>query len=561
MLPFDRFLGSATSGHAVEVLIFLSILLGVYSAYQVFFSKLSIVPGPWYAAVSDLWLLSWSARLQQNSAIHALFQRYGPVVRIGPRRVVFCDRDAMKTVYSVHRLDKSNFYKALLADGHDHAITSITEAEHNRRRRHFASHYALSHIARFQPEINLCVLQLVEGLRDAPRGSTDSIDLLRHLLADIVRITVFGTKPQSVNNWKSGAPDPICQAIQDFPTWAILHSITPTLLFGALAHIPSAKWRRLYYSHDTLISFVKTSLEDNKAHYPQKSDMESATPLMLRLMKQSQYNSVSDQDIISECMAHLVGGTETSATTFGYMLWELSRREDIVHKLREELDEVISDRRTIPDHRELTMQPYLNAFINEGFRLYGGVSAVLERVVPPRQELRAHGAPVDSFHIMGYPMPPGTIVGTQAWSMHRDLDFFPNPDVFAPERWLHRDGDDNKDDAERLNKMSQYFIPFGVGTRACPGRYQAYMVFRITIAALVLSFDFIADPKETNERTMATRDAFATHPAAGECKLTFILNISISSHFPPDPPDPPDSAGCPVISEIAGDRRAPARPL
>ena len=48
------------------------------------------------------------------------------------------------------------------------------------------------------------------------------------------------------------------------------------------------------------------------------------------------------------------------------MLWELSRRPDILRRLRDELDDLMPDRRTIPDHTILAKQPYLTAFLNEG---------------------------------------------------------------------------------------------------------------------------------------------------------------------------------------------------
>ena len=58
--------------------------------------------------------------------------------------------------------------------------------------------------------------------------------------------------------------------------------------------------------------------------------------------------------------------------------------------------------------------------------------------------------------------------------------------------------------------MSQQLVPFGAGTRACPGRYQALLVLRATIAALVTNFDVGADPRETNEETMAPIDTFVS---------------------------------------------------
>ena len=76
--------------------------------------------------------------------------------------------------------------------------------------------------------------------------------------------------------------------------------------------------------------------------------------------------------------------------------------------------------------------------------MYGAVSALLERVVPDKGE----GAGGDAFDILGFDIPPGTIVGTQAWSMHRDPDVFPSPEAFCPERWLPSHGEDG----ERLSR-------------------------------------------------------------------------------------------------------------
>ncbi len=82
-------------------------------------------------------------------------------------------------------------------------------------------------------------------------------------------------------------------------------------------------------------------------------------------------------------------------------------------------------------------------------RIYGAAPSLLERVVPSR----THGAvsKVDEdFDMMGYALPPGTIVSTQAWSMHRDAEIFPSPETFLPERWLSVDGSDAEED--RLNR-------------------------------------------------------------------------------------------------------------
>lgn len=79
--------------------------------------------------------------------------------------------------------------------------------------------------------------------------------------------------------------------------------------------------------------------------------------------------------------------------------------------------------------------------------MYGAVSSILERVVPSRAERQTQGIlGVENFNIMGYEIPPGTVVGTQAFSVHRDPDIFPSPELFDPGRWLSQNVDGQDDD-------------------------------------------------------------------------------------------------------------------
>jgi hypothetical protein len=82
--------------------------------YLLFLSPLSVIPGPWYAAISDFWLTTHVVRLQQCKIIHDLLETYGPVVRVGPNKVVFRDLHSAKNVYSIHKFDKSAYYQSLL---------------------------------------------------------------------------------------------------------------------------------------------------------------------------------------------------------------------------------------------------------------------------------------------------------------------------------------------------------------------------------------------------------------------------------------------------------------
>lgn len=125
---------------------------------------------------------------------------------------------------------------------------------------------------------------------------------------------------------------------------------------------------------------------------------------------------------------------------------------------------------------------------------------------------------------MGHLLPPNTIVATQAWSMHRDPTIFPSPETFLPDRWL-----ETADNAEQLTLMSQYMMPFGVGTRMCGGQNLAQIMIRVVLTSVVRNFNIVAPP-ETNEKSMDIRDAFV-----GSFSSLFILRwwlSIIAGHFP-----------------------------
>ena len=46
-----------------------------------------------------------------------LRQRYGPVVRVGPNRVIFRNIDTLKMIYSTHRFSKSSWYSVFTFGG------------------------------------------------------------------------------------------------------------------------------------------------------------------------------------------------------------------------------------------------------------------------------------------------------------------------------------------------------------------------------------------------------------------------------------------------------------
>jgi cytochrome P450 len=147
-----------------------------------------------------------------------------------------------------------------------------------------------------------------------------------------------------------------------------------------------------------------------------------------------------------------------------------------------------------------------------GLRLYGAAPSLLERVVPVSTSKNFFGA--EGFDLMGYALPPGTIVGTQSWSLHRDPAVFPSPETFLPERWLpsyaaskEETAEDAEREAARLARMASHMMPFGTGSRICGGLNLAHIIMRVVLVAVLRNFEVEAAPG-TDEKSMDMRDSF-----------------------------------------------------
>ncbi|KAJ7681741.1 cytochrome P450 11B1 [Mycena rosella] len=420
-----------------------------------------------FKTASDLWLTSHVFRFQQTTTIHKLFGKYGPVVRVSPDKVAFCDADTMRDSYSVQKCEKSSHYKLFTM------LTLLDNASHSARRRVFGSHYTAANVARLQPEIHNSALELVKSLElTAAARPVDCLDLLRNFVVDIAVFSTFGHNLGALGKWTTNVPDDLSVAIADFPKMGIV--------------------------------FVAKRIHEVQHQIDTGKEFE-IPPLVSRML---QYRQPSTNDalpfevLVAEGVAHLVAGTETTSTTLSYFLWEISCSSDMMQRLQKEIDTAMPDPRTIPD---LSVQnlPYLNAFISEWFRVHGVITGLMERVVPATR----------NYNLMGYVLPPGTVVGTQSWSIQNSPRVFPSPNRFDPDRWL--DGSESGS-AERAAHM----MPFGLGTRVCTGQQLAQAVIRVALVALVRNFDIRAD-SSTTKASMRMRHGFAAFPTAGECKLIF----------------------------------------
>lgn len=98
-------------------------------------------------------------------------------------------------------------------------------------------------------------------------------------------------------------------------------------------------------------------------------------------------------------------------------------------------------------------------------------------------------------------IPPGTQVYVPAYARHRHSQYYPNPDAFIPERWLH----------SSPSITYAAFAPFSYGPANCVGKTLARQEMTMIVSALMHKFSFSFAPGFEHEKWLSgIRDYFVS---------------------------------------------------
>ncbi|GFF23017.1 probable cytochrome P450 110 [Aspergillus udagawae] len=188
---------------------------------------------------------------------------------------------------------------------------------------------------------------------------------------------------------------------------------------------------------------------------------------------------MTTRDIIDQMSELLLAGSETTSGTIACLFLELIRNPEVKERLLATLP-VLSPNDPIIDGKFVRSNPrfsYLSACIKETLRLH-----------PIASEMgRQTGK--DWVSLMGYNLPPHTVVSASYRHLHRDSDIWDKPLRFYPERWI---GQDKENEVPHPDLQAYY--PFSAGKHSCIGINFAWNEMRMVAANLLSRYDFTEVP-------------------------------------------------------------------
>jgi cytochrome P450 len=184
-------------------------------------------------------------------------------------------------------------------------------------------------------------------------------------------------------------------------------------------------------------------------------------------------------ELYAEAPLLIVGASDTTATALAALFYYLSRYPKAYSRVLDEVRNTFSHRDQVRMGATLNSCSYLRACINEALRLCPPISGPLLREVP------YGGLIIDGMFV------PGSYeVGVSPYAIQRNPEFFPNPQLYDPERWLGKDADPSA--TEKVARSQSAFMPFSVGSRSCVGQKLGTIEIMIITSRMLLEFDFEA---------------------------------------------------------------------
>ena len=279
--------------------------------------------------------------------------------------------------------------------------------------------------------------------------------------------------------------------------------------------LPTPANRRFREAVATLDGVVLGLIQARREAGPGRGDL---LDLLLTAEDAETGERMTDEEVRDEVKGIFGAGHETTANALTWTFALLSEHPATAATLRSEVAGVLGGRRPTGD--DLPRLPFTRQVFEEALRLSPPVPVVARRVV---------GATT----LGDYDLPAGSRVLLSISNIHRHPTFWPEPDVFDPDRFSPERA------AERHRAA---YLPFGAGQHLCIGNSFALMEGPLLLATIAQRYDLRLVPGRPIEREVA----ITMRPKGG-----LPMTVQPTPHAADDGAEEPRSTERPAVA-VAG---------
>ncbi|KAF0385340.1 cytochrome P450 [Gigaspora margarita] len=195
---------------------------------------------------------------------------------------------------------------------------------------------------------------------------------------------------------------------------------------------------------------------------------------------------MTDVEIRGNLLDAFIAGVDTMANTFSFLTYYICHSPHVKQKMIDEIDTIFPPNTPYNlNYVDLIKLEYCDAVMNEASRIMS-VAVDVPRYIP------------NSCELAGYRWEAGTTFHMNINGIHSNENYWPNPEIFDPDRFYKKNDDMNNKVGSKFS-----FIPFGGGLRVCPGRKLA-MIELVSLVVVIFGkydvelVDMNAPPKTKN---------------------------------------------------------------
>jgi len=241
--------------------------------------------------------------------------------------------------------------------------------------------------------------------------------------------------------------------------------------------------KKLWYKLNGEISYHMKLVKESRAIIEdiinQRRDSQESHDDLLDMLLNAEYEDgthMSNEQLIDEILILFVAGHETTANALTFSLTLLAKHPEALLKVKNEVHSLT----TSNPLESLSSLNYTKQCIDESLRLY-----------PPAwitDRVNVEDDTIGDYHIK-----KGTMIGVSIYEMHRNKNYWEQPDNFVPERF-----------EENKKERSKYYMPFGAGPRLCIGNNFAIYEMVLTLRQVIESFDISTNVQEIKFNPLIT---------------------------------------------------------
>lgn len=440
----------------VRIALAFVLFLAVISTFTSFW-RLSHIPGPFTAALSDIPRFTWVWSRRPHHIHIALHEKYGDLVRYGPNAVSVGDPKEIGQIYGMTgKFKKSDFYHVVLPMSKGKILPGIfatqDEELHSMLKKPISAVYSMSNLVTFEPFVDSTIGVFCDQLdqRFAETGESCSFsDWLQYFAFDVIGEITFSKRLGFLEQGKD-----VDNIMGDI--WRFFEYVAPV---GQMPWIDSLWVKNPWISRmrkpgwNAMAAFAMERQKERKEREA-NDDMLNNRDFLSRFMAAREKDpSIPEWAVLAWTQSNIQAGSDTTAIFLRTLFYNLLQYPETMGKLRAELNgaKERGELSEIVSWKESRDLPYLAACINETGRIHPPFGLHLERIVPP-----------GGATILGSFIPAGTIVGMNGWVVHRHKETFgEDADVWNPDRWLCEDKD-------RLKNMERSLLTVSSSVHSLP---------------------------------------------------------------------------------------------